>query len=160
LGHEAILGRDRGGGILGLATARELLARRPGLEVTVLEKERELAGHQTGRNSGVLHTGIYYTPGSLKSRLCTEGRALLKEYRQDRGAPLPGVWQVVIALTPAEQRRLTSIYERARPNGVPGVRLIGSAEITDMEPHAVSPACTSQSEGRDRRLRGHRADLR
>jgi len=126
-----------GGGIIGLATARELLARRPGLEVTVLEKEQELAGHQTGRNSGVLHTGIYYAPGSLKARLCTEGRVLVKEYCQDRGLPYQECGKLVIALHPGEERRLASIHERALANNVPDVRLIGRSEMAELEPHAV-----------------------
>ena len=126
-----------GGGILGLATARELLARRPGLEVTVLEKEKELAGHQTGRNSGVLHTGIYYAPGSLKARLCTEGRVLVTEYCQDRGLPYEECGKLVIALHPGEERRLASIHQMALANDVPGARLIGRSEIAELEPHAV-----------------------
>src|ERR671911_2412265 len=74
-----------GGGILGLATAREVLIRQPGASVVVLEREAQLARHQTGHNSGVVHAGIYYEPGSLKARLCTRGRVLLKEYCMDRG---------------------------------------------------------------------------
>ncbi len=126
-----------GGGIIGLATARELLARRPGLHVTVLEKENELARHQTGRNSGVVHTGIYYEPGSLKARLCTRGRVLLKDYCVDRALIYEECGKLVIALNPAEERRLLAIFERARANEVPGVRLIGPGEIAEFEPHAT-----------------------
>jgi L-2-hydroxyglutarate oxidase LhgO len=126
-----------GGGIIGMATARELLARRPGLDVTLLEKEQDLARHQTGRNSGVVHTGIYYQPGSLKARLCTRGRVLLEEYCQDRGLPYEDCGKLVIARGPAEERRLAAIHERALANRVPDVRLIGPSEIAELEPHAV-----------------------
>jgi L-2-hydroxyglutarate oxidase LhgO len=126
-----------GGGIIGLATARELLSTRSGLQVTVLEKENELARHQTGRNSGVVHTGIYYEPGSLKARLCTRGRVLLKDYCIDRGLSYEECGKLVIATNLAEERRLRTILERATANGVPGVRLIGPGEITELEPHAA-----------------------
>jgi L-2-hydroxyglutarate oxidase len=129
-----------GGGIIGLATARELLARRPGLQVTVLEKESELARHQTGRNSGVVHTGIYYEPGSLKARLCTRGRVLLKDYCLDRGLGYEECGKLVIALDAAEERRLRAIFEQATANEVPGVRMIGSGEIAELEPHATGSA--------------------
>ena len=126
-----------GGGIIGLATARELLSSRPGLRVTVLEKENELARHQTGRNSGVVHTGIYYEPGSLKARLCTRGRVLLKNYCHERGLSYEECGKLVIALDAAEERRLRAIFERATANEVPGVRLIGPGEIAELEPHAA-----------------------
>jgi L-2-hydroxyglutarate oxidase LhgO len=126
-----------GGGIIGLATARELLARRPGLEITVLEKEEELARHQTGRNSGVVHTGIYYTPGSLKAQLCTRGRLLLRDYCLDRKLPFEECGKLMIALDESEEPRLREIHERAIANEVPAVRMIGSGDITDFEPHAT-----------------------
>lgn len=126
-----------GGGILGLATARELLNRRPELQVTVLEKEPELAQHQTGRNSGVVHTGIYYTPGSMKARLCTRGRLMLKDYCADRGLPYEECGKLVIATDPTEEVRLRAIHDRAVANRVPGIRLLGPAEINELEPNAV-----------------------
>jgi L-2-hydroxyglutarate oxidase len=126
-----------GGGIIGLATARELLVRRPGLDIAVLEKEEELARHQTGRNSGVVHTGIYYAPGSLKAQLCTRGRHMLREYCLDRGLSYEECGKLVIALDESEEPRLRAIYERAIANEVPGVRMIGPDEITDLEPHAT-----------------------
>jgi L-2-hydroxyglutarate oxidase LhgO len=126
-----------GGGIIGLATARELLASQPGLHVTVLEKEDDVARHQTGRNSGVVHTGIYYEPDSLKARLCTRGRALLKEYCVDRGLGYDECGKLVIATKPAEEERLHRIHERATANEVPGVRLVGPEEIAELEPHAA-----------------------
>lgn len=126
-----------GGGIIGLATARNLLARRPGLHVVVLEKESEVARHQTGRNSGVVHTGIYYAPGTLKARLCTQGRVLLKEYCLARGLSYDECGKLVVALNGAEEQRLRAMLQRATANRVPGVRLIGRAEIVDLEPHAA-----------------------
>jgi (S)-2-hydroxyglutarate dehydrogenase len=126
-----------GGGIIGVATARELLTRRPDLNVTILEKEERLASHQTGRNSGVVHTGIYYTPGSLKAQLCTRGRELLKAYCLEKDLPYEECGKLVVALDRSEQPRLQAIHERALANGVPGVRLIGPGEIAEIEPHAV-----------------------
>ena len=126
-----------GGGIIGLATARELLARYPGLRVSVLEKENSVAGHQTGHNSGVVHTGIYYEPGSLKARLCTRGRIMLKDYCVDRGLGYEECGKLVIATDPSEEGRLRAILERATANEVPGVRLVGPNEIAELEPHAV-----------------------
>jgi L-2-hydroxyglutarate oxidase len=126
-----------GGGIIGVATARELFFRRPDLDITILEKEEELARHQTGRNSGVVHTGVYYEPGSLKAQLCTRGRLLLRDYCLDRGLSYEECGKLVIASNLAEERRLRAIFERATANRVPGVRLIGPAEIADLEPHAT-----------------------
>jgi L-2-hydroxyglutarate oxidase LhgO len=126
-----------GGGIIGLTTARELLARRPDLDVTVLEKEEGLALHQTGRNSGVVHTGIFYTPGSLKAKLCTRGRSLLKEYCVDKALPYVECGKLVVALDAVEEGRLHAIHERALANDVPGVRLIGAGEIAELEPHGI-----------------------
>jgi (S)-2-hydroxyglutarate dehydrogenase len=126
-----------GGGIIGLATARELLARYPGLRVSVLEKENHVAGHQTGHNSGVVHTGIYYEPRSLKARLCTRGRAMLKDYCVDRGLGYEECGKLVIATDPSEEGRLRAILARATANKVPGIRLVGPDEIAELEPHAV-----------------------
>lgn len=126
-----------GGGILGLATARELLRRRPGLDLTLLEKEPELATHQTGRNSGVVHTGIYYMPGSLKARLCTKGRVMLKEYCSDRDLPYDECGKLVVAIDRSEEARLQAIYRCALANKVAGVRMLSSPEIRELEPHAV-----------------------
>ena len=86
-----------GGGILGLATARELLGRRPGLALAVLEREAELARHQTGHNSGVVHAGIYYAPGSLKARLCVEGARKMYAYCEEHGVPFEKRGKLVIA---------------------------------------------------------------
>lgn len=129
-----------GGGIIGTAVARRLLAERPDAEVTVLEKEDRLAAHQTGRNSGVVHAGLYYEPGSLKATLCRRGVALLKEFCAEHGLPYDEVGKVLVALDGAEEERLGAIAERARANGVPGVRVIDRAELRELEPHVTGIA--------------------
>jgi (S)-2-hydroxyglutarate dehydrogenase len=123
-----------GGGILGLATAR-LLAR-SGDQVTVVEKEPVLARHQTGHNSGVVHAGIYYAPGSLKARLCTRGRILLRAFCADRGVAYDECGKVVVATDEAELPRLRRLAERAEENGVPGLRWLDASALTAIEPHA------------------------
>lgn len=129
-----------GGGIVGLAVARRLLEQLPGSTVTVLEKEAVVGSHQTGHNSGVVHAGVYYPPGSLKARLCTAGRAQMQAYCRDRGLPYDECGKLVVALMDSERDRLTEISRRAVANGVPGVRTVDGAEISELEPHAVGVA--------------------
>ena len=124
-----------GGGIVGAAVARELLVRRPDAEVTVFEKEDRLASHQTGRNSGVVHAGLYYQPGSAKALLCRRGVGLLEEYCAQRGITRIACGKVLVALTEVERLRLADIEDRARANGVPGIRVIDKAELRELEPH-------------------------
>ena len=125
-----------GGGILGLAVAREIALRRPDEPVTVLEKEDRLAAHQTGHNSGVVHAGIYYRPGSLKAQLCTRGRSLLREYCTDRGLPYLESGKLVVAVRSDELDRLEALERTATANGVPGLKRLGPSGIRDVEPHA------------------------
>ena len=125
-----------GGGILGLAVAREIALRRPDEPVTVLEKEDRLAAHQTGHNSGVVHAGIYYRPGSLKAQLCTRGRSLLREYCTDRGLPYLESGKLVVAVRSDELDRLESLERTATANGVPGLKRLGPSGIRDVEPRA------------------------
>ncbi|MGP3959277.1 L-2-hydroxyglutarate oxidase [Nonomuraea sp. 3N208] len=125
-----------GAGIVGLAVARELATTR-GAEVTVLEKEGRVAAHQTGHNSGVVHAGIYYPPGSLKARLCREGVALLKDYCAANELPYDEVGKLVIASTRAERPQLSALAERARANGVPGIAELDALALREIEPHAV-----------------------
>lgn len=125
-----------GAGIIGLAVAREL-ARTRGAEVTVLDKEDRVAAHQTGHNSGVVHAGIYYQPGSLKARLCREGVAMLREYCAEHTIPYDEVGKLVIASTRAELPGLRRIAERARDNGVPGITVLDAIGLREVEPHAV-----------------------
>lgn len=124
-----------GGGILGTAVARRLLQQQPDAQVTVLEKETSLAAHQTGRNSGVVHAGLYYTPGSLKAKLCRRGVELLKEYCTERSLPYDEIGKVLVARDAVEESRLGDIMTRAQANGVPGVRIIDRAELRELEPH-------------------------
>ena len=124
-----------GGGIVGLATARELLHRRPGSEVVVLEKEDAVARHQTGRNSGVVHSGLYYRPGSLKARLCRRGKSLLETWVRDRGIAHERCGKLVVASDRNEVPRLDALFERAKANGV-DCRRIGPEESAEIEPHA------------------------
>jgi L-2-hydroxyglutarate oxidase LhgO len=123
-----------GGGIVGLAVARRL-ARTEGSEVTVLEKEAAVAQHQTGHNSGVVHAGVYYPPGSLKARLCREGATRLKKYCAGRGLPYAEIGKVVVARTAAEVPRLRDLEARATANGVPGLRWLDPAGLAELEPH-------------------------
>jgi L-2-hydroxyglutarate oxidase len=126
-----------GGGIVGLATAREVLRRRPGLRVAVLEKEAALASHQSGHNSGVLHTGIYYAPGSLKARACVAGHQELLAFCHDEGIPFERCGKVIVALDESERPRLEELYHRGVANGVQGLELIGRERLREIEPFAA-----------------------
>ena len=124
-----------GGGIVGVAVARELLKRRPDADVTLFEKEDRLASHQTGRNSGVVHAGLYYEPGSQKAVLCRRGVGLLEEFCEQRGIRRIVCGKVLVALDEVERARLDSIRQRALANGVPGVAIIGPEQLRELEPH-------------------------
>jgi L-2-hydroxyglutarate oxidase LhgO len=126
-----------GGGIVGLATASRLIDRRPDLGVAVLEKEPELATHQSGHNSGVIHAGLYYKPGSTKARLCVQGKAELEAYCQRRGIPYESVGKLVVAVDERELPRLAALRERATANGVPGLEEVGRERIAELEPYAT-----------------------
>ncbi len=129
-----------GGGIVGLAVARELLARHPRLSLCVLEREREIGAHQTGHNSGVIHAGVYYAPGSLKARLCVEGARELYEYCEQRGIAHERCGKLVVAIDPSELERLAELERRGIANGVPGIRRVDVDEIRALEPHAMGIA--------------------
>src|SRR5688572_8204776 len=116
-----------GAGILGLAVARELHARHPRLSVRVLEKEAGVGRHQTGHNSGVLHAGIYYAPGSLKARLCVEGAREMYEFCERHDIPVERCGKVIVALTPEELPGLDALEARGRRNSVPGLRRVAPA---------------------------------
>lgn len=126
-----------GGGVIGTAVARELTRRLPDVEVTLVEKETRLAAHQTGHNSGVVHAGLYYEPGSLKARLCRRGVHLLQEFTQRHGVVYEVCGKVVVARDDRESARLDALHARAVANGVPGVRLVDEVELREIEPHAV-----------------------
>ena len=125
-----------GGGILGLAAARLVARERPGATVTVVEREPQLALHQTARNSGVVHAGLYYAPGSLKARLCRRGAELLHAFCAERGVPYEACGKLVIATREAEVPRLDALLRRAEANSVPGLRRLDAAQLRALEPHA------------------------
>lgn len=126
-----------GAGINGAAVARELTQRFPRAAVTIFEKESRVAAHQTGHNSGVVHAGLYYEPGSLKARLCRRGVELITDYARVKQVPYEACGKLVVALRPEEQPRLEGIYERAVANGVPDVSLLGPEKIRQLEPNAI-----------------------
>ncbi len=127
-----------GGGIVGLAVARLLAG--SGVPVVVFEKETALAQHQTGRNSGVVHAGIYYPPGSAKALMCRRGAGLLSAYCSERGLPWQALGKLVVARSDAEIGRLREIERRAHANGVPGVRWLDEAGIRELEPEVAGKA--------------------
>lgn len=129
-----------GAGILGLACARELLLRRPRARVVIVDAAREPAAGQSGHNSGVVHAGVYYTPGSLKARLCVEGAARMYEYCQRRGIDARRVGKLIIAADTRELPALEEVERRARANGVPGIRHLDRHQIKQVEPSATGVA--------------------
>jgi L-2-hydroxyglutarate oxidase len=126
-----------GAGILGLAVARESLIRHPGSRVLVLDKEPSIAFHQTGRNSGVIHAGIYYAPGSLKARLCVEGGGALYRYCDEKNIPYERCGKLIVATSEDELRPLEELHRRAQANAVPGVEIVDQAGLAELEPQAA-----------------------
>ncbi len=129
-----------GAGIIGLATAREIRHRHPDAQVTVVDKESRVAAHQTSHNSGVVHAGIYYQPGSLKARLCSQGRQLLQDFCAAHDLAFEECGKVVVARTAEEVPALREIETRAQANGVPGLRWLNGGELREIEPHAAGVA--------------------
>lgn len=125
-----------GGGIVGCAVARQILIERPGSKLLLVEKDSQLAGHQTGRNSGVIHAGLYYKPGSLKAQLCRRGKQALESFCRDAGIPFENCGKVVVAVDESERDALDRIYQRGTENGI-SCRKIDLAELREIEP-AVS----------------------
>ncbi|MGW5878403.1 L-2-hydroxyglutarate oxidase [Nocardiopsis terrae] len=129
-----------GAGIVGLALARHITRHRPGTRVTVIEKENRVAAHQSGHNSGVVHAGLYYRPGSLKATLCRRGVGLLRDYCAEHGLPYEEAGKLLVAVGAEEEERLDDIQRRAEENGVPGVTRLGPEGIREIEPHAAGVA--------------------
>lgn len=125
-----------GGGIVGLATALEATRRFPGLRLAVLEKEDHVAAHQTGHNSGVIHSGLYYKPGSLKAKLCVEGARAMVEFCRTHGIPHQVCGKVVVATREEELPRLDELHRRGIANGLQGLEVIGPERLKEIEPHA------------------------
>lgn len=123
-----------GGGIVGLASAMAILKRKP-LSLAVVEKEKQLAAHQTGNNSGVIHSGLYYKPGSLKARNCTRGRDLLYKFCQEHQIPHQKCGKLVVATFEKELPRMNALFDRGVANGLTGIRKLSAAELKEYEPH-------------------------
>lgn len=126
-----------GGGIVGLATAREILTRTPGARLAVVDKEPSVGQHQTGHNSGVIHSGIYYKPGSLKAKLCTAGARLMYEFCDSHGIPAQRCGKLIVATHGSELPALAELHRRGTANGVPDLELVGPARIRELEPHCA-----------------------
>lgn len=124
-----------GGGIIGAAVARQLTLSEPAATVSLFEKEERLAAHQSGHNSGVVHAGLYYEPGSLKALLCHRGRELLQQFCRANDLPYIECGKVLVARNETERERLVDIHRRATANGVPGVRLLDAQQLRSIEPH-------------------------
>jgi len=129
-----------GGGIVGLAVARELIGRRPRASICVLERETDLSAHQTTRNSGVIHAGIYYAPGSLKAELCVQGARELYAYCEERAIQHERCGKLIVATEAAELPGLDELERRGRANGLHGLRRLDAAGIGELEPHAAGIA--------------------
>jgi L-2-hydroxyglutarate oxidase LhgO len=124
-----------GGGIVGLATALSAVTRFPNLRLILVEKEKQLAAHQTGHNSGVIHSGLYYRPGSLKARNCVAGAASMKRFCQEQGVAYEECGKLVVATSEDEVSRLEQLYQRGLTNGVPGMQMMSREEFREVEPH-------------------------
>jgi len=129
-----------GGGIVGLSVALRFSCVFPKLRLTLLEKESAVGRHQSGHNSGVIHSGIYYKPGSLKARLCVEGSAAMVEFCREHGIPYQICGKVIVATSAEEAPRLQSLLERGRANGLTGLRSLNRDELREIEPHCSGVA--------------------
>jgi (S)-2-hydroxyglutarate dehydrogenase len=125
-----------GGGIVGLAVGREITRRFPRIRLVVLEKEARVGAHQSGHNSGVIHSGVYYKPGSLKAKLCVAGAEVMVEFCREHGVPFAVCGKVIVATSSAQLPRLQDLLERGQANGVAGLRMLGPEELREFEPHA------------------------
>ena len=126
-----------GAGIVGLATARELHQRHPHLAIAVVDKESGPGRHQSGHNSGVLHAGVYYKPGSLKAKLCVQGKTAMERFAEEHGIGYETCGKLIVAIEESELARLGDLEARGRANGVPGLRMVGPEELREIEPHAA-----------------------
>ncbi|HEY5785736.1 MAG TPA: L-2-hydroxyglutarate oxidase [Microlunatus sp.] len=126
-----------GAGLIGLATAKTLQQRHPELSIAVLDKESAPGQHQSGHNSGVLHAGVYYKPGSLKAELCVQGKSAMERFAADNGIAVDTCGKLIVALEDSELGRLADLEQRGRANGVPGLRMVGPEEMREIEPHVT-----------------------
>jgi L-2-hydroxyglutarate oxidase LhgO len=125
-----------GGGVVGLATALEITRRFPRVRLLVLEKEGRVARHQSGHNSGVIHSGVYYKPGSLKAQLCVAGAAAMVEFCREHGVPNEVCGKVIVATEDSELPRLEELQRRGEANGLSGLHMVDAAELRELEPNA------------------------
>lgn len=123
-----------GGGIVGTASARELIMRHPHLKIAIVDKENDFAFHQSGNNSGVIHAGIYYKPGSLKAKLCVKGMQLSYDYLEKKGIKYSKCGKLIVATQRSEVSRLLELYDRGLQNGVKDIELLDSKELKQIEP--------------------------
>ena len=128
-----------GGGIVGLATARALLHDRPGLDLVLLERE-DIAAHQSGHNSGVIHSGVYYKPGSAKARNCADGRERMYRFCSEHGIPHERCGKVIVATHPRELPALAEIERRGHANGITGLQRLSAGGVKEHEPHVAGVA--------------------
>src|SRR5882724_564286 len=128
-----------GGGIVGLATALALLQRRPNASLVLLEKEADLASHQTGHNSGVIHAGVYYAAGSLKARLCRAGNQQTKQFCTDHDIPIEECGKLIVATTPVEAQRLADLRKRCKANEI-STQEVAGADLATLEPRIAGLA--------------------
>lgn len=129
-----------GGGVVGLSVAREATRQFPRKRVVVLEKEAKVGSHQSGHNSGVIHSGVYYKPGSMKARMCVAGAAAMVEFCREHGVPFEVCGKVIVATSQDEVPRLQNLQERGNANGVPGLRMLVPEQLREIEPHATGVA--------------------
>ena len=129
-----------GGGVVGLSVAREATRRFPRMRAVVLEKEAQVGAHQSGHNSGVIHSGVYYKPGSIKARTCVEGAAAMVEFCREHGVAFDICGKIIVATSQDEIQRLEDLQERGRANGVGGLKMLGPEELREIEPHATGVA--------------------
>src|ERR1700751_1766878 len=129
-----------GGGVVGLSVAREATRQFPRMRVVVVEKEAKVGSHQSGHNSGVIHSGVYYKPGSLKARMCVEGAAAMVEFCREQSVAYEICGKVIVATSRDELPRLQNLLERGEANRVAGLRMLGPAELREIEPHATGVA--------------------
>ncbi len=124
-----------GAGLIGLSTAMQMLQRKPGIKLTVVEKADGPASQQSGHNSGVIHSGIYYKPGSFKAKFCVEGRATMTQFCRDNEIPVWVCGKLIVATNPQEEARLEDLFERGTNNAVEGLRIVDRAEMAEIEPY-------------------------
>lgn len=127
-----------GGGIVGLASAFKILERHPELKLVVLEKETNVATHQTDRNSGVIHSGIYYKPGSAKAINCVKGAHMLVDFCREQQIPFELCGKVIVAVQAHEIQVMEGIYQRGLQNGLNGIKMIDAGEVKAIEPHCAA----------------------